>query len=339
MEHRPPTAVGAEHRHVAATAAEEQRVEPGDDAPQLVEPAVAGRPDGPRLPPDRLRNLDDRAHARGDSTERPPAASWAFARARTRRGGHDAPVRIGVLFSDRTDLLASLSELAGAEPQVELVAAATDRPHDPAQTPPVPLRDFAASRFGDRVEHNLAMAEWLLSYRVDLVATAGWLWLLSAEFLDRFPNRVVNVHPTLLPAFPGAPFGGGRGGVRSSSSRGDRAPRRHGNRSRPNPRPGRDPIPRSPTGRSGPRRTRTARTAGAHPRRSCLRVRAGTPRPGPQPLDDLGAVTSPPDRPLKGGSYLPSCPRDDSRRGSCWPAALFTIGFVAWQHYQPHLWW
>jgi phosphoribosylglycinamide formyltransferase-1 len=38
---------------------------------------------------------------------------------------------------------------------------------------------------------------------VDLVVAAGWLWLLSPEFLGRFPNRVVNVHPTLLPAFPG----------------------------------------------------------------------------------------------------------------------------------------
>jgi phosphoribosylglycinamide formyltransferase-1 len=47
------------------------------------------------------------------------------------------------------------------------------------------------------------MAEWLAERGVELVVLAGYMQLLSAEFLARFPDRVINVHPSLLPAFPG----------------------------------------------------------------------------------------------------------------------------------------
>jgi len=48
------------------------------------------------------------------------------------------------------------------------------------------------------------MADWLQLRGVDLVVLAGYMHLLTPSFLERFPNRVVNVHPSLLPAFPGA---------------------------------------------------------------------------------------------------------------------------------------
>jgi phosphoribosylglycinamide formyltransferase 1 len=47
------------------------------------------------------------------------------------------------------------------------------------------------------------MADWLEERRLDLVVLAGYMELLSEEFVGRFRNRVVNVHPALLPAFPG----------------------------------------------------------------------------------------------------------------------------------------
>ena len=47
------------------------------------------------------------------------------------------------------------------------------------------------------------MAEWLEERGVELVVLAGYMQLLSPGFLDRFPQRVINVHPALLPAFPG----------------------------------------------------------------------------------------------------------------------------------------
>ncbi len=47
------------------------------------------------------------------------------------------------------------------------------------------------------------MADWLLGHGTELVVLAGYMQLLSRGFLDRFPRRVINVHPALLPAFPG----------------------------------------------------------------------------------------------------------------------------------------
>ena len=49
------------------------------------------------------------------------------------------------------------------------------------------------------------MADWLTRTASSLVVCAGYMHLLRPVFLDRFPGRVVNVHPALLPAFPGAP--------------------------------------------------------------------------------------------------------------------------------------
>jgi phosphoribosylglycinamide formyltransferase-1 len=48
------------------------------------------------------------------------------------------------------------------------------------------------------------MATWLEEHGVELVVLAGYMHLLTKPFLDRFPDRIVNVHPSLLPAFPGA---------------------------------------------------------------------------------------------------------------------------------------
>jgi phosphoribosylglycinamide formyltransferase-1 len=48
------------------------------------------------------------------------------------------------------------------------------------------------------------MATWLEEHGVELVVLAGYMHLLTKQFLDRFPGRIVNVHPSLLPEFPGA---------------------------------------------------------------------------------------------------------------------------------------
>ena len=56
----------------------------------------------------------------------------------------------------------------------------------------------------DRAERDLVMATWLEEHDVELVVLAGYMHLLTKPFLARFPGRIVNVHPSLLPAFPGA---------------------------------------------------------------------------------------------------------------------------------------
>ena len=54
-----------------------------------------------------------------------------------------------------------------------------------------------------RTEYDHALAATLLEHRVDLVCLAGFMRLLSPAFIDAFPNRILNIHPSLLPAFPG----------------------------------------------------------------------------------------------------------------------------------------
>ena len=83
------------------------------------------------------------------------------------------------------------ANVAGA-PALERAAAAG------AETGVFPLDDYP-----DRDARDEAMAEWLASCGVGLVVCAGYMHLLRPSFLSRFPDRVVNVHPALLPAFPG----------------------------------------------------------------------------------------------------------------------------------------
>lgn len=63
---------------------------------------------------------------------------------------------------------------------------------------------FELEDFGDRRARDAAMAAWLEGHGVDLVVCAGYMHLLESDFLERFPGRVVNVHPAPLPEFPGA---------------------------------------------------------------------------------------------------------------------------------------
>ena len=66
------------------------------------------------------------------------------------------------------------------------------------------IATFALDDYPDRDARDLAMAEWLEGRGVELVVCAGYMHLLRPAFLERFPQRVVNVHPAPLPEFPGA---------------------------------------------------------------------------------------------------------------------------------------
>ena len=85
------------------------------------------------------------------------------------------------------------------------MAVASDKPDaralDRARSAGVAAESFA--RYQDRADRDRALAGWLRERGVDLVVLAGYMQLLSDEFLEEFPQRVINVHPALLPAFPG----------------------------------------------------------------------------------------------------------------------------------------
>jgi phosphoribosylglycinamide formyltransferase-1 len=115
-------------------------------------------------------------------------------------------LRVGVLASGTgTNLQAILDRVHGREAAV--VAVGSDKPEARAlvraRAAGVATRAFGASEFADRPARDAAMAEWLAERGVELVVLAGYMQLLAPGFLARFPLRVVNVHPALLPAFPG----------------------------------------------------------------------------------------------------------------------------------------
>ena len=73
-----------------------------------------------------------------------------------------------------------------------------------AQAAGVSTAVFALEDYVSREERDLEMAEWLLSRGAHWIVLAGYMHILRPGFLDRFPGRVINVHPALLPQFPGA---------------------------------------------------------------------------------------------------------------------------------------
>jgi phosphoribosylglycinamide formyltransferase-1 len=68
----------------------------------------------------------------------------------------------------------------------------------------IPNRVFDLDAYSDRATRDRELADWLQLRGVDLVVLAGYMHLLTPAFLDRFRDRIVNVHPSLLPQFPGA---------------------------------------------------------------------------------------------------------------------------------------
>lgn len=116
-------------------------------------------------------------------------------------------MRVAVLASGTgTNLQALLDQVHGRE-GVEIVAVASDKPDAPAldraRRAGVEVESFTEAGYGGREPRDAAMAAWLVERGVELVVLAGYMRLLSGAFLGRFPGRVINVHPALLPAFPG----------------------------------------------------------------------------------------------------------------------------------------
>jgi phosphoribosylglycinamide formyltransferase-1 len=116
-------------------------------------------------------------------------------------------MRVAVLASGTgTNLQALLDEVHGRE-GIAVVAVASDRRDamalERAAAAGVASAAFPVQEYSDRAERDLAIADWLAARGAELIVLAGYMQLLSGDFLARFPNRVINVHPALLPAFPG----------------------------------------------------------------------------------------------------------------------------------------
>jgi phosphoribosylglycinamide formyltransferase-1 len=115
-------------------------------------------------------------------------------------------LQIAVLVSGTgTNLQALLDTVHGNEAQVVAVASshADALALGRAAERGLPTAVFARGEYADRKTRDRAMADWLDEQGVRLVVLAGYMELLSETFLERFPGAVINVHPSLLPAFPG----------------------------------------------------------------------------------------------------------------------------------------
>jgi phosphoribosylglycinamide formyltransferase-1 len=116
------------------------------------------------------------------------------------------PLAIAVLVSGAgTNLQALLDTVHGREAEVVAVASSVAGASALARASARGVSNgvFARSDYPDREARDRALADWLEERGAQLVVGAGYMELLGSPFLARFPGAVINVHPSLLPAFPG----------------------------------------------------------------------------------------------------------------------------------------
>ncbi len=116
-------------------------------------------------------------------------------------------MRIAVLASGEGTNLQALLDTVHRRDGMEIVAVASDKPDaralERARAAGVQGASFPLRLHADREARDRAIATWLAEAGTELVVLAGYMQLLSPSFLAAFPQRVINVHPALLPAFPG----------------------------------------------------------------------------------------------------------------------------------------
>lgn len=118
------------------------------------------------------------------------------------------PLRLGVLLSGRGSNFLAIAESirSGRLPGVEIAIVISNVSEAPglgaARELGLPTALFV-SKGRARAEHDADVLACLKEHRVDLICLAGYMRLLSPSFVAAFPNRIINIHPSLLPAFPG----------------------------------------------------------------------------------------------------------------------------------------
>jgi len=116
-------------------------------------------------------------------------------------------VRLGILISGRgSNFEAIANSIARRKLDAEIAIVISNRANAPglevARERGIPVRVIASQGL-EREAYDRMVVDELRTHEVDLVCLAGFMRLLSAHFVRSFPNRVLNIHPSLLPAFPG----------------------------------------------------------------------------------------------------------------------------------------
>jgi phosphoribosylglycinamide formyltransferase-1 len=118
------------------------------------------------------------------------------------------PLRLGILLSGRGSNFLAIAESirAGRLPGVEISVVLSNVEDagglQAAKNLGLPTELFI-SKGRKRIEHDADVIRCLHTHKVDLICLAGYMRLLSQQFIAAFPNRILNIHPSLLPAFPG----------------------------------------------------------------------------------------------------------------------------------------
>jgi phosphoribosylglycinamide formyltransferase-1 len=120
----------------------------------------------------------------------------------------DQSTRLGILISGRGSNMLALAEAVrdGRIPKTEIAIVISDKSNTPglARAQELGLTTQIVERRGrSREDHDRETLEVLKSHNVDFVCLAGYMRVLSGFFLEAFQDRILNIHPSLLPAFPG----------------------------------------------------------------------------------------------------------------------------------------
>jgi phosphoribosylglycinamide formyltransferase 1 len=114
---------------------------------------------------------------------------------------------VAVLVSGEGSNLQAILDRLHGRGEVQVVGVASNKPAarglERARSAGVETEVFDASAYPDRAARDTALGDWLEARGAKLVVLAGFMELLSAPFIRRFAGRIINVHPSLLPAFPG----------------------------------------------------------------------------------------------------------------------------------------
>jgi len=115
--------------------------------------------------------------------------------------------KVAVLASGTGSNLQALLDKVHGRDGIEIVCVGSNNPDaralQRARAAGIETAVFPVGEYGGRAERDQAMGDWLDERGVQLVVLAGFMEILSTEFIARFRGRIVNVHPSLLPAFPG----------------------------------------------------------------------------------------------------------------------------------------
>jgi len=116
-------------------------------------------------------------------------------------------LRVAVLVSGEGSNLQALIDTVHAEGAAEIVCVGSSKPEarglERAREAGIERGVFAAADYGSREERDAALGGWLEQRGVELVVLAGFMELLGPQLVRRLAGRIINIHPSLLPAFPG----------------------------------------------------------------------------------------------------------------------------------------